>query len=175
MNGSKLYLFLFFLIGNYFVTLLIIGLFAALISLLNKPKPLKINTVAEAFFSYYMLFTIGISNLINFVFHVFFGDTAATFITWENSPFQAEVICEPRHRHSRSHCLQGKFTVSIRYPDSACRFLFGSSRRSYLSDDHDAQFFAGERRFSSSKRYHYSSYRISVLVALVQASEIRSG
>jgi hypothetical protein len=91
MNGSKLSLFLFILIGNYFFTLLIIGLVAALISLLSKPKPLRINTVAEAFFSYYMLFPIGISNLINFVFHVFFGDTAAKFIGWENSPFQAEV------------------------------------------------------------------------------------
>jgi hypothetical protein len=91
MNGSKLYFFLFLLIGNYFLTLFIIGLGAALISLFNKPKPLKINMVAEAFFSYYMLFPIGISNLINFVFHVFFGDTAATFIGWENSPFQAEV------------------------------------------------------------------------------------
>jgi hypothetical protein len=38
-----------------------------------------------------MLFPVGISNLINFVFHVFFGDTAAKFIGWENSPFQAEV------------------------------------------------------------------------------------
>jgi hypothetical protein len=91
MNGSKFYLFLIFLIGNYFLTLLIIGLIAGLISLLNKPKPLRINTVGEAFFSYYMLFTIGISNLINFVFHVFFGDTAAKFIGWKNSPFQAEV------------------------------------------------------------------------------------
>src|SRR5262245_62879759 len=91
MNGSKGYSFLFVLIGNYFFTLLIIGLVAAWISLLRKPKPLKINTVVEAFLSYYMLFPIGISNLINFVFHVFFGDTAAKFIGWENSPFQAEV------------------------------------------------------------------------------------
>lgn len=83
--------FLFLLIGNYFFTLLIIGLIAAWISLLRKPKPLKVNTVAEALLSYYMLFPIGISNLVNFVFHVFFGDTAAKFIGWENSPFQAEV------------------------------------------------------------------------------------
>jgi len=91
MKGSKLNLFLFLLLGNYFLTLLIIGLVAALLSLLNKPKPLKVNTVAEAFLSYYMLFTIGISNLINFIFHVFLGDIAAKFIRWENSPFQAEV------------------------------------------------------------------------------------
>lgn len=38
-----------------------------------------------------MLFTVGINNLVNFVFHVFFGDMAAKFIGWEQSPFQAEV------------------------------------------------------------------------------------
>jgi hypothetical protein len=91
MDRSKLSLFLFILISNYFLTFLIIGLIAGLISLLNKPRPLRINTVAEALFSYYMLFTIGLSNLVNFVFHVFFGDTAAKFIGWEQSPFQAEV------------------------------------------------------------------------------------
>ena len=91
MNGSKLELFLFLLVGNYFLTFLIIGLIAGLISLLSKPGPRSTSTVAEAFLSYYMLFPIGISNLINFVFHVFFGDTAAKFIGWDNSPFQAEV------------------------------------------------------------------------------------
>jgi hypothetical protein len=91
MNESNVRLFLLLLIGNYFFTLLIIGLVVAWISLLGEPKPLKINTVAEAFLSNYMLFPIGISNLINFVFHVFLGDTAAKFIGWENSPFQAEV------------------------------------------------------------------------------------
>jgi hypothetical protein len=77
--------------GNYFLTFLIIGLVAAVISLINKPKPLRINVVAEALFSYYLLFTIGISNLMNFVVHVFFGDMGAKFIGWEQSPFQAEV------------------------------------------------------------------------------------
>jgi len=91
MNGSKL---LTFLISNYFLTFLIIGLVVGFISLLNKPKPLAINAVAEALFSYYMLFTIGINNLVNFVFHVFFGDMAAKFIGWEQSPFQAEVALQ---------------------------------------------------------------------------------
>jgi hypothetical protein len=91
MNDSKVHLFLFVLIDNYFFTLLIIGLVTAWISLLTKPRPLRTSTVAEAFLSHYMLFPIAISNLINFVFHVFFGDTAAKFIGWDNSPFQAEV------------------------------------------------------------------------------------
>jgi hypothetical protein len=91
MDGSKLSTLLVFFITNYFMTFLIIGLLAGLISLINKPKPLTINLVAEALFSYYLLFTIGINNLVNFVAHVFFGDFSAEFIGWPNSPFQAEV------------------------------------------------------------------------------------
>src|SRR5215470_8268765 len=91
MDDSKVPPALVFFVGNYFVTFFIIGLIAAGISLLKKPKPLRISEVAEAFLSYYLLFAIGINNLINFVFHVFFGDIAAKFIGWENSPFQAEV------------------------------------------------------------------------------------
>jgi hypothetical protein len=91
MNGSKSSSVLIFLISNYFLTFLIVGLIAGFISLLNKPKPLGINTVAEALFSYYMLFTIGINNLVNFVFHVFFGDMAAKFIGWETVRFRPKL------------------------------------------------------------------------------------
>ena len=69
MDDSKLPSALVFFVGNYFVTFFIIGLIAAGISLLKKPKPLRISEVAEAFLSYHLLFAIGINNLINFVFH----------------------------------------------------------------------------------------------------------
>ena len=36
-------------------------------------------------------FSIAIANFYNFVLHVFFGKTAAAFIGWQDSPFQAEV------------------------------------------------------------------------------------
>ena len=86
-----------------------------------------------------MLFPIGISNLINFVFHVFFGDTAAKFIGWDNSPFQAEVgFASLGIGIAGVIALQSKFTVSIRYVHSTCRFLVGRGWRSYLSDDRGA-------------------------------------
>jgi hypothetical protein len=71
--------------------LLIIGLIAGFLSIINKPKPRSMNLIAEALLSYYMLFAIGINNLVNFIFHVFFGEMAASFIGWADSPFQAEV------------------------------------------------------------------------------------
>ena len=91
MEDSKISPALIFFVGNYFVTFFIIGLIGAGISLVKKPKPLRISEVAEAFLSFHLLFAIGINNLINFIFHVFFCDTSAKFIGWENSPFQAEV------------------------------------------------------------------------------------
>jgi len=36
-------------------------------------------------------YAVGITNVFNFFFHVFFGERTAAFIGWENSPFQAEV------------------------------------------------------------------------------------
>ena len=50
MDDSKLSSALIFFVGNYFVTFFIIGLIGAGISLLNKPKPLRIGEVSEAFF-----------------------------------------------------------------------------------------------------------------------------
>jgi hypothetical protein len=91
MNRSTFSSVLFFVVANYFLTFFILGLIAAVISLLKQPKPLRISTVAEALFSYYLLFAVGINNVVNFVFHVFLGDMAAEFIGWDNSPFQAEV------------------------------------------------------------------------------------
>lgn len=78
-------------VGNYFFTTFLLGLLAAWISLLRKPKPHTKNVKVEAFLSWYMLLPIGISNLINFVFHVFFGEMSARFIGWADSPFQREV------------------------------------------------------------------------------------
>jgi hypothetical protein len=38
-----------------------------------------------------VFWTIGVLYLYNFVFHVFFGELAASFIGWSDSPFQLEV------------------------------------------------------------------------------------
>src|SRR5262245_65631841 len=91
MDDSKFPPALVFFVGNYFVTFFIIGLIAAGISLLKKPKPLRTSEVSEAILSYHLLFAVGINNLLHFVFHVVCGEIAATFIAWEDGPFQSHV------------------------------------------------------------------------------------
>jgi hypothetical protein len=80
-----------FALSNFTLTFLIIGLIASGIALLRAPQPLTAPVVVEALFAYFLLFSIGVSFFYNFVFHTFFGEMAASFIGWEDSPFQAEV------------------------------------------------------------------------------------
>lgn len=79
------------LLENFTLNFLILGLLASGISLLRKPRPRSAAVIVEALFSYFLLFSIGFSFFYNFVMHSFFGETAARFIGWEQSPFQFEV------------------------------------------------------------------------------------
>ena len=83
--------FIEFVLGNFTLTFLVIGLLCSLVVLSRKQKPLNKQQVIEALFAYFLLFSIGVSFLYNSIFHVFFADMAASLIGWENSPFQYEV------------------------------------------------------------------------------------
>lgn len=79
-----------FVLGNFTLTFFVLGLIASAIALAFKPQWM-FAVVVEALFSYFLLFSIAISYFYNFVFHVFFGELAARFIGWADSPFQLEV------------------------------------------------------------------------------------
>jgi hypothetical protein len=80
-----------FVLSNFTLTFLILGLIASGIALLRAPKPLTAPAVVEALFSWFLFFSIGVSFFYNFVMHTFFGEMSAKFIGWANSPFQLEV------------------------------------------------------------------------------------
>jgi hypothetical protein len=80
-----------FVLANYTLTFLVLGLLATAISLARRPRPLTAAVVVEDLFAWFLLFSIGVSFFYGFVAHVFFGATAARNIGWEPSPFQAEV------------------------------------------------------------------------------------
>jgi type IV secretory pathway VirB2 component (pilin) len=69
-----------FILGNFTLTFLVIGLMASGISLFRAPKPLTRKVVIEALFSYFLLFSIGFSLFYNFILHSFFGEMTADFI-----------------------------------------------------------------------------------------------
>src|SRR5438445_10932940 len=80
-----------FILGNFTLTFFVAGLLASAIALWRARQPRGSALIVEALFSYFLLFSIGFANLYNFVLHVFFGKLAASFIGWEDSPFQLEV------------------------------------------------------------------------------------
>lgn len=80
-----------FLMSNFTLTLLVLGLAGSAVALLRAPRPLTRAVVVEALFRYFLLFSVGVSYFYNFVMHTFFGEMAARFIGWQDSPFQLEV------------------------------------------------------------------------------------
>jgi hypothetical protein len=80
-----------FVLGNFTLTFFVLGLLASAFALWCARGPRSFAVVIEALFSYFLLFSIGLANVYNFVLHVFFGKMAATFIGWADSPFQLEV------------------------------------------------------------------------------------
>jgi hypothetical protein len=79
-----------FILGNFTLTFFVLGLLASAIALWQARGPRTFALIVEALFSYFLLFSIGLSYLYNFVLHVFFGKLAAGFIGWEDS-LQLEV------------------------------------------------------------------------------------
>jgi len=80
-----------FCISNFSLTFLVVGLLASGVALLRRHRPWTGAVVVEALFSRFLLFSIAIGYLYNFVVHVFFGAISARFIGWPDSPFQREV------------------------------------------------------------------------------------
>jgi hypothetical protein len=79
-----------FLLSNFTLTALVLGFVASGIAIVAQRHNDR-RGVAESLLAWFLFFSIGISLFYNFVMHVFFGDLAASFIGWKQSPFQAEV------------------------------------------------------------------------------------
>ena len=77
--------------SNFTLTFFIAGIIAALVAAALKSDGFTRANLSEALLAYFILFTVAIAYFYNFVFHVFFGALAASYIGWADSPFQAEV------------------------------------------------------------------------------------
>ena len=80
-----------FITSNFTFTFLVIGLTVSGIAIARAPRPIGRAVVIDKLLAWYVLFNVGITFLVNFVFHVFFGPMTAAFIGWADSPFQFEV------------------------------------------------------------------------------------
>jgi hypothetical protein len=80
-----------FVLSNYSLTFLVIGLLFAIVAIIGARKPAERSFVVEKLLAWHVFWVIGIGNLYNFVMHAFFGRMSAAFIGWADSPFQFEV------------------------------------------------------------------------------------
>ena len=80
-----------FLLSNYSLTFLVIGLLFSAIALARARKPVNQPLVIEKLLAWHVFWAIGVGYLYNFVMHAFFGRMSAAFIGWADSPFQLEV------------------------------------------------------------------------------------
>jgi hypothetical protein len=80
-----------FLLSEFSLTFLVLGLVFSAVALARAPKPLSSAVVVEKLLSWHVVFVIGALFLYNFVCHVFLGAMSARFIGWADSPFQFEV------------------------------------------------------------------------------------
>jgi uncharacterized protein DUF6790 len=83
--------FIRFILSNFTLTFLVIGLLFSLVAIMREPKPVSAAVVVEKLISWHVFWAIGICFFYNFVMHCIFGKTAAAFIGWADSPFQFEV------------------------------------------------------------------------------------
>lgn len=80
-----------YLLSNFTLTFLVLGAVSSAIAVARAPRPLTAPVVVEKVFSYFILFNIVFHYWYNAYFHIVYGDMAATFIGWPQSPFQTEV------------------------------------------------------------------------------------
>ena len=80
-----------FLLSNFTWTFFVIGLIFSGVALMRLREPVTPAWIVEKLIAWHVFFSIGICNFYNFVMHVFFGEMAARFIGWADSPFQLEV------------------------------------------------------------------------------------
>ena len=81
------------LLSNFTVTLFVLGLITAGFGMLRARRHgrLTASVVWGRLLDHFLLFSVAISYLYNFVMHSVFGDFTAEFIGWDQSPFQLEV------------------------------------------------------------------------------------
>lgn len=80
-----------FVLGNFTLTFFVIGLVFSAAAITRAPEPRGAALVIEKLLSWFVFWTIGVLYLYNAVIHIFFGEMAARFIGWADSPFQFEV------------------------------------------------------------------------------------
>jgi hypothetical protein len=154
-----------FLLKNFTLTLFVLGLVAAAASLLRKPR-LTSPVLVEAVFSYFILCSIALSYLYNFVAHVFYGEAVARFIGWADSPFQREVgFASLGFAVVGFLAFRGSFDMRVAAVVGPACFLLGAAGGHILEILRTGNLAPGKRGHDPLHRHRASADRVRPAVA----------
>lgn len=121
-------IFIHFILSNFTLTFIVIGLFFSLISIYKNKKRLSKSFIIEALLKYYCFFGYGITWTYNAVMHIVFHKMAAAFIGWDDSPFQLEVgYASLGYGILGLICIKDNFYLRLGLVISSTFFLWGAA------------------------------------------------
>lgn len=83
--------FIEYILSNFTLTFFVIGLIFSSVAIYRNRNTLTRSFIIEAILKYFCFWAHGVSWIYNAVMHTVFHTMAASFIGWEDSPFQLEV------------------------------------------------------------------------------------
>lgn len=83
--------FIRYILSNFTLTFFVIGLICSLVAIYRSKKRRSTAVVVESLFKYFCFWAHGITWIYNGIMHTVFHATAASYIGWDDSPFQLEV------------------------------------------------------------------------------------
>lgn len=83
--------FLHFILSNFTLTFFLIGIIFSVVTIYRYKGKRSKSFIVESFLKYYCFWAHGVSWTYNAIMHTAFHTMAASFIGWEDSPFQLEV------------------------------------------------------------------------------------
>jgi hypothetical protein len=126
-----------FVLSNYSLSFFVLGLIVSLAAIFRTRHLIDRREIVEKLISWYIFFSIGLGNFYNFVIHAFFGDVAARFIGWTDSPFQFEVgMASLGFAAVGFLAAFGSFDLRLAAIIGPGIFLLGAARRSRAPDGH---------------------------------------
>src|SRR5260221_7203947 len=157
-----------FILSNFTLTFLILGLIFSGIAIARAPKPLALNVIVEKLLSWYVFFSVGVCYLYNAIVHIILREDGGSIHRLGRQPFPVRGgHRKPRlFNHWVYRCVP-QLRSPARCGDSLQHLHPRRRRWPCARDDHVRQFRAGQCRRDLLHRFGNPGVRAAAAMAAV--------